>query len=136
MAYLGQIPQSVDQAISLLNQKQNTLVSGTNIKTVGGVQLLGSGDLPERHDIIVISTNTTAVAGKTYVATATVTLTLPAQPAVGDTVGFNNQQNSTTSVIDPGTNKINAISETMQVDTAFASMQLVFTGTTNGWVLI
>lgn len=29
-----------------LNAKQDTLVSGTNIKTVGGISLLGSGDIP------------------------------------------------------------------------------------------
>lgn len=31
---------------SALNAKQNTLVSGTNLKTVGGASLLGSGDVP------------------------------------------------------------------------------------------
>jgi hypothetical protein len=29
-----------------LNGKQATLISGTNIKTVGGVSVLGSGDIP------------------------------------------------------------------------------------------
>jgi hypothetical protein len=29
-----------------LNTKQDTLISGTNIKTVGGISLLGSGDIP------------------------------------------------------------------------------------------
>lgn len=31
---------------SVFNNKQNSLVSGTNIKTVGGTSILGSGDIP------------------------------------------------------------------------------------------
>lgn len=55
MSYLGQTPElqsdtykkeEVDGLLAAgLATKQNTLVSGTNIKTVGGNQLLGSGNL-------------------------------------------------------------------------------------------
>lgn len=38
------------QTNTLLGAKQNTLVSGTNIKTVGGESLLGSGDVPTLPD--------------------------------------------------------------------------------------
>jgi hypothetical protein len=38
------------QTNTLLDAKQNTLVSGTNIKTVGGESLLGSGDVPTLPD--------------------------------------------------------------------------------------
>lgn len=41
--------QGLNSALSTINAslagKQDTLVSGTNIKTVGGVSLLGSGDI-------------------------------------------------------------------------------------------
>ena len=36
---------SKDQVNSLLNTKQNQLVSGTNIRTVNGTSLLGAGDI-------------------------------------------------------------------------------------------
>lgn len=39
----AEINQGVDEALA---GKQATLVSGTNIKTVGGVSILGSGDIP------------------------------------------------------------------------------------------
>lgn len=43
-----------------LNGKQATLVSGTNIKTVGGVTLLGSGDVPLPSPVLAIRTDATA----------------------------------------------------------------------------
>lgn len=44
---------------SALNAKQATLVSGTNIKTVGGTTILGSGDIPLGVTSIVAGTNIT-----------------------------------------------------------------------------
>lgn len=38
-------PKSVKQAYDLANSKQDALVSGTNIKTINGNSLLGSGDI-------------------------------------------------------------------------------------------
>lgn len=46
----------VGAAISIVkdinDEKQDTLVSGTNIKTVGGKSLLGAGDLPVDGDLL------------------------------------------------------------------------------------
>ena len=44
---------------SALNAKQATLVSGTNIKTVGGTTILGSGDIPLGVTSIVAGTDIT-----------------------------------------------------------------------------
>ena len=39
------IEDGIEQAHLGLDEKQNTLVSGTNIKTINGVSILGEGDL-------------------------------------------------------------------------------------------
>lgn len=61
---------------SALNGKQNTLVSGTNIKTVGGITLLGSGDIPVTGGGGVVNQiNTTApLTGGASAATVTIAL--------------------------------------------------------------
>src|SRR5574344_1372184 len=41
-----------------INTKQDTLVSGTNIKTIGGVSVLGSGDIPVPTSADYASSNT------------------------------------------------------------------------------
>lgn len=43
---LGEIAAQVQQNETDITTKQDTLVSGTNIKTVGGVSVLGAGDIP------------------------------------------------------------------------------------------
>ena len=75
--------------LTALNAKQATLVSGTNVKTVNGNSLLGSGDLVVSGALIVeivTGTTHTAVPGKHYVFTnvAASTLTLPTTFAVTD----------------------------------------------------
>lgn len=59
---LGTLSDQTD-LINALNAKQATLVSGTNIKTVNGNSLLGSGDL-------TIAGGVTSVFGRTGVVTA------------------------------------------------------------------
>jgi hypothetical protein len=83
-----------------------------------------------------ISANTTASAGIVYVANGTVTLTLPSSPTVGDQVGFTNQSTSILSVIARNSSNINGLAEDMIVDVAYASMTLVYSDATRGWVLI
>lgn len=48
---------------SALNQKQNTLVSGTNIKTINGTSILGSGNLEIQSGISSIPTATAQSLG-------------------------------------------------------------------------
>lgn len=43
--------QQIDQRLAAVTDKQDRLVSGTNIKTVGGQSILGSGDIPIQADI-------------------------------------------------------------------------------------
>jgi hypothetical protein len=85
--YQTDLQQSRNDATSSiqtqLNSKQATLVSGTNIKTVGGVSLLGSGDVPVAG-ISTTSASTASVTlananlGQVIVVGATETITIPA----------------------------------------------------------
>ena len=90
------------------NNKQTALVSGTNIKTVGGVSLLGSGDvgiisgtyggtgINNGANTITIAGNLTYAGAFTqsYTATANTAVTLPA----GATASSNNLLSSATAV--------------------------------------
>lgn len=53
-----------------LNAKQPTLVSGTNIKTVNGGSLLGSGDISLPSNKIAVGTNVTGTTANTISANA------------------------------------------------------------------
>ena len=55
-------PNSVKTAYDLANGKQDALVSGTNIKTVGNTSLLGSGNIPVQTPL-VSGTNIKTVNG-------------------------------------------------------------------------
>jgi trimeric autotransporter adhesin len=93
---------------STFNGKQAALVSGTNIKTVGGVSLLGSGDIGvigatyggtgvnNGSNTITLSGNLTHAGAFTqsFTATANTAVTLPA----GATASSNNLLSSATAV--------------------------------------
>lgn len=66
---LGALPTNADLTAAL-NGKQATLVSGTNIKTVGGQSLLGSGNLPMSDpDAVKYTAQTPTDAQKTQART-------------------------------------------------------------------
>ena len=87
-------------------------------------------------DVAVISTNTTAVTGTLYVFTASLTLTLPASPAAGDSVGVSNQSGTTTCVIARNGNNIMSAAEDMTVDVVDAGFTLFYADATRGWVIL
>lgn len=103
-----------------------TTLSSTGVATI------------KRLNTSIITTSTTAVAGTTYVCTASLILTLPASPAVGDVVKFINASGTKTCTINPGTNYIMRVSGIMTVDTINANFTLQYSGnsTTPGWVFI
>jgi hypothetical protein len=78
-----------------LNAKQDTLVNGTNIKSLTGTTLLGSGNLVVPLLGTATSNNTanfTAAVNTSYncdTSAASFTVTLPASPANGTFVGIN-----------------------------------------------
>lgn len=90
--------------------------------------------LDYRQTVNVINTNTTAVASRTYVFTASLTLTLPASPTAGDWVAFSNRSGTLTSVIARNGQNIMGLAENMTIDNLDAGMTLTFADATRGWV--
>lgn len=83
--------------------------------------------------VTVISANTTAVAGGTYVLTANLTLTLPASPVAGNTVTIANRSGVLTCVVGRNAQNIMGIAQDMTLDAA-TPVRLVFADATRGWV--
>lgn len=84
----------------------------------------------------VISTDTNAVAGAYYVATASLTLTLPASPTAGDVIGFSNQSNTYTCVIGANGKNIMSSAQDLKVNISPTSFQLQYVDATRGWIFI
>jgi hypothetical protein len=86
--------------------------------------------------VSVISANTTAQANYVYVFTASLTLTLPASPSSGDSIKISNRSGTTTCVLGANGNNIMGSASDLTLDTASASFELIYSDTTNGWVII
>jgi hypothetical protein len=88
------------------------------------------------QNVQVIGTNTTAVASRIYVLTASLTLTLPASPSAGNTVAVSNMSGAITAVIGRNSQPIMALAEDLTVDLDGAGFTLVYADATRGWVLL
>ena len=84
----------------------------------------------------VIGSDTTAVAGRNYVLTASLTLTLPATPAAGDRVGVQNSSGTTTAVVARNSSNIMSLAEDMTVNLLNVGITLMYADATRGWVLV
>lgn len=89
-----------------------------------------------KYAVSVIGVNTTAVAGGLYVLTANLTLTLPASPAVGDSVKISNLSQVSTCIVDRAGSLILGSGSNLTLDNQYSSFELVFTGDLKGWVII
>ena len=105
----------------------------TVTNTAGGISLSAAG-LPAMN--IVSGTTQTAVANNHYVLTnvAATTVTLPAGPNLGDVVWVTVANGLTTNVIARNSQVINGIAQDMTIDSAYAGIQLRFSGESKGWV--
>lgn len=83
---------------------------------------------------IIISTNTTAQAGNKYALAATLIVTLPLTPAVGDFISFVVLPDVINCQIDPNGEKIRGNTQIMTLDAKNAGAGLSYTGPTHGWV--
>jgi hypothetical protein len=112
--------------------------NGGTAVTLTGTQTLTNKTLTSpiiTQNVQVIGTNTTAVASRTYVFTATLTLTLPASPSAGDWVAFSNRSGVLTPVIGRNGQNIMGLAEDMTVDSLNAGITMTFADATRGWVL-
>lgn len=83
----------------------------------------------------VIGTNATALAGRNYVLTASLTLTLPASPVAGDTVGVQNSSGTTTAAIARNGQNIMSLAEDMTLDRLSVGITMMYADATRGWVI-
>lgn len=100
-----------------------------------GIGKTPGAQLDYRESVDVISTNTTAVASRTYVLTASLTLTLPASPTAGDWVRIVNRSDTATPIVGRNGQNIMGLAEDMTLDSTTASLRLVFADAARGWVL-
>ena len=108
--------------------------AGSAVTSVNGE--VGAVTVQSKHDVSVISTDTNAVANTVYVFTASLTLTLPASPSLGDSIKISNLSGVDTCVLGANNNKIMDAAEDLTLDTASASFELIWSGATKGWVII
>lgn len=83
----------------------------------------------------VVGVNTTAVSGRNYVLTASITLTLPATPAAGDLVGVQNSSGTTTATIARNGSNIMSLAQDMTFDRMNVGITLMYADATRGWVI-
>lgn len=88
-----------------------------------------------REYVQVISGNTNATASYTYVLTASLTLTLPASPTVGDFIKVSNASGTATAIVARNGSNIQSLAENMTIDVVDASFTLVYADATRGWVI-
>lgn len=115
----------------------NTAVNNADVASLDGSETLTNKTLTSpviTDNVSVITANTTAIRGVTYVVNGVLTLTLPASAAVGDVINIINRSNTTSVVARNGLN-IMGLAEDMTLDKANVSFALVYTNATIGWTI-
>ena len=124
-----------------LNAKQTTLVSGTNIKTINGSSLLGSGNLEilSTLPVVVVSTTTQAMqANKHYVVTtagAAAALTMPTSPTVGARVQISVTNGRTDNSVVVNVSPIQGQANDLFLDAGIPTYEFKYLDSTRGWYL-
>ena len=109
----------------------------------GSTGYVGSQGAPggNGYAYVAVSSNTPMSANTKYIVntdTTSVTLTLPATPAIGQEVGvIDGTGNASINAItlDRNGNKIQGLAENMTISSDRAAFTLVYYNSTNGWVL-
>jgi hypothetical protein len=118
-----------------------TQVSGTLPIANGGTGQTSLTGLALAQPVItqnvqVIGTGVTAVASRTYVMTADMTLTLPASPASGDWVNVINMSGTTTPIVGRNGSNIMSSATDLTIDLNNTGVTLIYADATRGWVLL
>jgi hypothetical protein len=88
------------------------------------------------ENVQVVGTNTSAVASRIYVMTASITLTLPTSPTAGNWVGVSNRSGTSTPIIARNGQNIMGLAEDMTLDALNAGFTLSYADATRGWVIL
>lgn len=132
---------STQLATAAFVQQEIAAAASVNLPTVAGNAgrfLRSDGSLAAWSSLTgpinIISANTPATQGQTYVLTASLTLTLPASPTAGDWVTIVNQSGTTTPVVARNGSNIMSLAEDLTLDSSNAPVRLVFVNSARGWV--
>lgn len=126
--------------VKQVNGTDFTATNGTSVVFTSGlpagdiVDMVAYGAVGTNMSVQVIGTNTAAVKNCLYVLTASLTLTLPASPAVGDMVKVSNLSGTTTAVVARNGSNIQGLAEDLTIDSINAAITLVYADATRGWV--
>ena len=139
---------AVDVYINGLYQEKSTFsLNGNTItfstpppstSTIEVKSIAGISGTPQNvnYGVVIATSNTNASKNTLYVLKAELTLTLPASPAVGDSIKISNLSGVATCVLGANGNNIMATAGDLTLDDATKSFELIYTDTTNGWVII
>jgi hypothetical protein len=89
----------------------------------------------EEYTISEISTNTTAQVNYLYVLTASLTLTLPASPSIGDRIALSNMSGTTTPTVARNGQLIAGLAEDLTIDVLNLSVEFIYSGASQGWII-
>lgn len=123
-----------------LNAKQATLVSGTNIKTINGSSLLGSGNLEilSTLPVVEVSTTTQAMQVNTHYVVTTAgaaALTMPTSPTVGDLVQISVANGRTDNSVVANVSPIQGQANDLFLDLKIPTYEFKYLDSTRGWYL-
>lgn len=130
--------QSHTHALDGLSDVTITTPASGNVLSYDGAGWVNSAPTGGQSDLTtsVITTNTNAVNHTNYILTASLTLTLPATPSVGQWIGFANRSGTLTATIARNGSNIMGAAEDMTLDSLNARGTLTYVDVSQGWVLI
>ena len=89
-----------------------------------------------RYTTTVLTANANLTAGEVAVANvATLVLTLPGSPTVGDQIKVIESAGATDTVVNRNGNPIQGQTANLLINTAYSTVDLIYTDATTGWVL-
>lgn len=112
----------------------SNLLPPSGVVTPNTAQTLSNKTITEM--VSVIGTNTTAVASRVYVLTASLTLTLPPAPVVGSWVRVVNMSGTLTPVVARNGSNIMGLAEDMTINRNNAGITLEYVDAPRGWVIL
>lgn len=110
----------------------------SNLATLSGTEILSNKTLVDssvRSTVNVITTNTTAVVGHTYVLAANLVLNLPATLVAGDMFSVQNSSGLVSCVIGRNGHNIMSLAEDLLIDKLNVSFNLTYIDSTRGVVI-
>ena len=121
-----------------LNAKQDTLVSGTNIKTVNGISILGSGNIITSSSLnyITISSNYTALVTDYTINTNTINIVVTLYSAVSNVGKVLNIKNSSIGNMTINTFGVETIDGSTQIIIPIRYGCITIQSTGTNWIII